>query len=74
MFHCNYGKNIDIGDNVIININCKFIDDEKITIGENSVIGAGSVVNSSIPDNCVAVGNSCRPIIDFDDIRKNNKK
>lgn len=125
-FYCNYGKNIEIGDNVIININCTFIDDEKIrignqvliasnvqiytathstdskerlvsnwkekgtdffctcaspviiednvwigggsillpgvTIGKNSVIGAGSVVNRSIPENSVAVGNPCRVI------------
>jgi maltose O-acetyltransferase len=125
-FHCNYGKNIFIGNNVIININCTFIDDSEIiignnvliasnvqiytashipepneriindwrekgvnwfstysepivikdgvwigggaiilpnvTIGKNSVIGAGSLVNRSIPDNCVAVGNPCRPI------------
>ena len=33
-----------------------------VTIGENSVIGAGSVVNRSIPANCVAVGNPCRVI------------
>ncbi len=30
--------------------------------GETSVIGAGSVVPRSIPANCVAVGNPCRPI------------
>lgn len=33
-----------------------------VTIGENSVIGAGSVVTRSIPANCVAVGNPCRVI------------
>lgn len=33
-----------------------------VTIGENSVIGAGSVVNRSIPANCVAAGNPCRVI------------
>lgn len=33
-----------------------------VTIGRNSVIGAGSVVTRSIPDNCVAVGNPCRVI------------
>ena len=33
-----------------------------VTIGRNSVIGAGSVVTRSIPDGCVAVGNPCRPI------------
>ena len=31
-------------------------------IGENSVIGAGSVVTRPIPPNCVAVGNPCRVI------------
>ena len=31
-----------------------------ITIGENSVIGAGSVVTRDIPANVVAVGNPCR--------------
>ncbi len=135
-FHCEYGKNIFIGNDVIIGPNCTFIDNEKInigncimfapnvqiytsyhpvlpeeryileraeddpiyyntcadpvtikdvvwigggaiilpnvTIGNNSIIGAGSVVNKSIPDNCVAAGNPCRVIKYFDDIRKNN--
>lgn len=126
-FYCDYGKNISVGSNVIININCIFVDCNRITIGNNvliasnvqictathptraserlvenweskkevpffrtyalpvsigdnawigagvtilpgvsignnSVIGAGSVVNKSIPDNCVAVGNPCRVI------------
>ena len=30
------------------------------TIGENSVIGAGSVVTKNIPANVVAAGNPCR--------------
>jgi acetyltransferase-like isoleucine patch superfamily enzyme len=124
-FFCDYGKHISIGNNVIINMNCTFVDcnkieignnvliasnvqiytathavdvnerlvahwDEKggtpyfrtyalpvkigdnvwigggaiilsgVTIGKNSVIGAGSVVTKSIPENCVAVGNPCR--------------
>lgn len=33
-----------------------------VTIGENSVIGAGSVVTCSIPANSVAVGNPCRVV------------
>ena len=124
-FHCEYGKHIFIGDKVIINMNCTFVDNNRIdigsnvliasnvqiytathstnvhermvenwsegqeicrtyalpvriedgawigggaiilpgvTIGRNSVIGAGSVVTRSIPDNCVAVGNPCRVI------------
>ena len=40
-----------------------------ITIGDNSVIGAGSVVTRDIPANVVAVGNPCRvlrPISEHD--------
>ncbi|QTG88270.1 sugar O-acetyltransferase, partial [Vibrio furnissii] len=33
-----------------------------VTIGENSVIGAGSVVTKDIPSNVVAVGNPCRVV------------
>ena len=125
-FHCEYGRHILIGDRVIINMNCTFVDNNIIeigndvliasnvqiytathstryaermlpddgsdgcefcltyakpvkicdgawlgggvivlpgvTIGRNSVIGAGSVVTRSIPNNCVAVGNPCRVI------------
>ena len=125
-FHCDHGNNIFIGNNVIIGINCTFVDNAEIrignrvliasnvqfytsshpvlpqerlapdwkekgttffrtyarpieikdnvwigggsillpgvTVGENSVIGAGSVVTRSIPANCVAVGNPCRVI------------
>ena len=31
-----------------------------VTIVENSVIGAGSIVTKDIPANVVAVGNPCR--------------
>ncbi len=132
-FYCDFGKNIFIGDDVIIGANCTFIDNAKITIGscvmiapnlqiytayhpilpeeryiqnrqkddptyfntcadpveikdgawigggviilpnvtigKNSIIGAGSVVTHSIPDNCVAVGNPCRVMKYFDDYR-----
>ena len=113
-FHCEFGKNIFIGDNVYINFGCVILDCAKVTIGENtmfgpniglyavnhsidaserihggcqgkpihigknvwlggdvkvvagvsigdnSVIGAGSVVTKDIPNNVVAVGNPCR--------------
>ncbi|MFV0539516.1 MAG: DapH/DapD/GlmU-related protein, partial [Dysgonomonas sp.] len=31
-----------------------------VTIGDNCVIGAGSVVTRDIPPNVVAVGNPCK--------------
>lgn len=125
-FHCDHGKNIFLGNDVIIGMNCTFVDNQTIrvgdrvliasnvqiytsshpilpqerlvqdwkergttffrtyarpveignnawigggcillpgiTIGENSVIGAGSVVNRPVPPNCVAAGNPCRVI------------
>jgi acetyltransferase-like isoleucine patch superfamily enzyme len=33
-----------------------------VTIGDNSVIGAGSVVVKDIPANVIAVGNPCKVI------------
>lgn len=33
-----------------------------VTIGANTVIGAGSVVTKDIPANVVAVGNPCRVV------------
>lgn len=41
-----------IGDNVEIGANCCIIGD--IKIGNNVIIGAGSFINKSIPDNCTA--------------------
>lgn len=114
-FYCDYGFNIEIGenfysnhnlvildankvifgDNVQIGPNCGFytsghpLDKETrkelefakpikigndvwfggnvcvmpgVTIGDNTVIGAGSVVTKDIPSNVVAVGNPCRVI------------
>lgn len=46
------GKNCWIGAGVIIV--------PGITIGDNVVVGAGSVVTKDLPDNVVAVGNPCR--------------
>ena len=130
-FHCDHGNNIFIGNNVIIGINCTFVDNAEIrignrvliasnvqfytsshpvlpkerlvpdwkekgttffrtyarpieikdnvwigggsiilpgvTVGENSVIGAGSIVTRPIPANCVAVGNPCRVIRTFEE-------
>ena len=50
--------NVWIGDGAIV---CK-----GVSIGENSVIGAGAVVASDIPANCIAAGNPARVIKQLD--------
>ena len=123
-FHCEYGKHVFLGNNVFVGMNCTFVDNNRIdigdnvmiapnvqiytathstkvsermvrnwtdgdvcytraypvrieenawigggavvlpgvTIGRNSVVGAGSVVVHSIPSDCVAAGNPCRVV------------
>ena len=46
------GKNCWLGSGVLVM--------PGVTIGDNSVIGAGSVVTKDIPANVVAVGNPCK--------------
>lgn len=122
-FFCDYGYNIEIGENFYINMDCVILDGAKVTfgdnvfvapqcgfytaghpldverrvqgleyaypitvgnnvwigahvsvlpgvtIGDNCVIGAGSVVTRSIPADSLAAGNPCRvirPITDED--------
>ena len=115
-FYCDYGYNIEVGDNFFINSGCVILDGARVTfgdnvfvaphcgfytaghpldherrnmgleyalpitignnvwigghvcilpgvsIGDNSVIGAGSVVNKDIPAGILAAGNPCRVI------------
>ena len=37
-FFCDYGINIEIGENTFVNTNCMFLDDNKIRIGKNGLI------------------------------------
>ena len=55
-----YTKPVSIGCDCWIGGNVTIL--PGITIGNNVVVGAGSVVTKSIPDNVVAVGNPCRII------------
>lgn len=40
-FFCDHGENIHLGNNVELNMNCTFLDCNKITIGDSSGIGPG---------------------------------
>ena len=55
-----YAKPIEVGNNVWIGGNVVVLPGVKI--GDNSVIGAGSIVTKDIPSNVVAVGNPCKVI------------
>ena len=53
------GRSVFLGTNSIVL--------KGVTIGDHSVIGAGSVVSRDIPANCVAAGNPCRKLRDLTD-------
>lgn len=53
-----YGKPVAIGNSVWIGGGAVIL--PGVTIGDNSVIGAGSVVTKDVPSGVVAVGNPCR--------------
>lgn len=51
-FPVSIGNNVWIGGNAVIN--------PGVSIGDNSVIGSGSVVTKDIPGNVIAAGNPCK--------------
>ena len=59
-----YARPITVGDNVWFGANVSVL--PGVTIGDNCVIGAGSVVNKDIPANSLAVGNPCKVIRTID--------
>jgi len=125
-FWCDYGYNIEIGENFYTNFNCVILDGAKVTFGDNVfiapncgfytaghpidtkrrnqglefaypitvgdnvwfgggvqvmpgvtigndvVIGAGSVVTKDIPSGVVAVGNPCKILRNITDADKRN--
>ena len=59
-----------IKNNVVVNVNSAIIGG--ITIGNNVVIGAGTILTKSVPDNCIVVGNPAY-ILKQDGVRVNKK-
>lgn len=60
-----YTAPVIIEDNVWVGANVTVC--PGVTIGKNSVIGAGSVVTKDIPANTVSAGNPCRVIREIDE-------
>ncbi|WP_324288363.1 acyltransferase [Pedobacter sp. SL55] len=54
----NYSKPVTIGNNVWIAMNCCIL--PGVTIGNNSIIGAGSVVTRNVPENEIWAGNPAK--------------
>jgi acetyltransferase-like isoleucine patch superfamily enzyme len=54
----NYSKPVIIGNNVWIGMNSCIL--PGISIGNNSIIGSGSVVTKNVPDNEIWVGNPAK--------------
>ena len=68
LHHAQYNPSIHIGRNVWIGASCIVL--PGVTIGDNTVIGAGSLVTKDIPANVVAYGSPCkvvRPITEEDE-------
>lgn len=69
-FDC-FGK-VTIGDYVYIGSGALIM--PGVTIGNNVLVAAGSVVSKSIPDNSVVAGNPARIICSVEDYYERNKK
>lgn len=80
-YFAGHGKNqkhttIVIKENTYIGMSCNILSGNSgIIIGPNAVIGAGSLVNKSIPQNSVAVGSPARVIrVQEDSIKADSDK
>lgn len=62
---------VKIGNNVFIGMNTTIL--KVVNIGNNVIIGANSLVNISIPDNCVAAGNPLKVIMTLEQYYEKRK-
>lgn len=63
---------IRIGENVWLGV--RVIVGKGVSIGDNSIIGAGAVVTRDIPANCIAAGNPARVVRELDPARSFHKR
>lgn len=63
-FVASSGK-VSIGNNIVFGRNVTIL--KGVNIGDNCIIGTGSVITKSIPSNSVAVGVPCRVVSSIDD-------
>lgn len=53
-----YSKSVRIGNRVWLGANV--VINQGVEIGDNTIVGSGSIVTKSLPANVIAVGNPCR--------------
>lgn len=68
----NSSGKVNIGNNVYIATNVTIL--KGVDIGDNCIIGAGSIVNRRIPDNSVAAGIPCKVICTIEEYYKKCKE
>lgn len=66
-----YGP-ISIGNNCFIG--CRTTILANVTIGDNTIIGACSLVNRDIPSNVIAAGNPCKVICTLDEYKAKHRE
>lgn len=62
---CQYNLEVHIGHSVWIGAGAIIL--PGVSVGDNSIIGAGSVVTKDIPSGVIAVGNPCRVLREIND-------
>lgn len=67
-----YAYPISIGNNVWIGAQCIIL--PGVTIGDNVVIAAGTVVNRDVPSEMLVAGNPCKIIRKIDQKKEENRK
>lgn len=65
-------RKVRIGNNVWFGESCTIL--KGVTIGDNCIIGYGSVITKDIPSNSVAVGHPAKVISSIDDYYQRRKK